>query len=124
MPPSDDQSFAMSTRVEALQLGNIHETINEQFADAIAQIAETFQDESHKHTRDFRKASITLKIDFKYALETRSTSIEATLSAKLPGYRGVAQVVRLPRGGERLLIEVDDATQMDMYTPNPDTDVQ
>ena len=109
------------TDVEALTLGNIHPTINDQWTDAIKRIVHDFQDESERHEKGTRGAEIVLKVKFKHNLENRSTSIEATLTPKLPGYRGVAQVVRLPRGGERLLVEVDDFEQMDLYThDNPD----
>lgn len=106
----------MLSHVEALNLGNVHPQLAEQFDAAIRQIVEAFVDESSSYSTDKRKAEITVKIGFEHKLETRATTVSAAMSVKLPKRKGVAQLVKLPRGGERFLVEVDDAEQTDMFT--------
>ena len=108
-------SHTITEQVETLNLGNIHPTINQQFEDAIERLVEDFADESEKGERGIRTGVISLKITIKHNLETRATSIEAKLDLKAPGYRAIGQAVRLPRGGAKLLVEIEDATQLALY---------
>lgn len=107
-------------KVEALSLGNLDPRINDQFSDALAKILEQFGDESERFSTGDRTASVDIKVTFKHNLERRSTSMEVSLSTKLPRYRNVMTSLRTPRGGNRFLIEIEDAEQLDMYTGDPD----
>lgn len=106
-----------STHFDALSLGTLPENTQAQVADLLEQIAEKFQDDSDRLNPTTRKASITVKIELEHSLEHRQTQMICKVEGKLPGYRGAGTVVKLPHGGERFLIELDDATQLDMYRP-------
>ncbi len=113
-------SFSHTPTVDELTLDKIHPNLASQFKALMGEIAAAFQDESEHLNRDTRKATINLKIELKHKLETSATSITASMSAKLPGMRQITNVVRLPHGGSRFLVEVDTAEQMDLYRPKAD----
>lgn len=104
-----------TTSIERLTLGNIHPGLNDRFNDALRQVTEHFQDESDRLNKEVREGEITIKLKFKHVLETRATSVEATVSAKLPGYRSCLQAIRLAEGAEYPSVEVDKAVQLDAF---------
>ena len=110
-------TIAHTVHREELSLDNLHPMIGAQVRDLFTRVAAAFQDESELLDRESRKARITLKIDLEHTLETRTTTLTATVEGKLPGYRGVVNVVRLPHGGDRFLVEVDDSEQIDLDRP-------
>lgn len=109
-----------TTHLEELALATLPEQTQTQVKDLLRRIVEAFQDESPKLNKTTRKATITVKIVLEHTLENRTTAITMTVEGKLPGYRGVSEVVRMPHGSERFLIETDSAHQIDMYTPDQD----
>lgn len=109
-----------TAHVDALTLGNLDPNVNEQFVDACESIAQLFHDESAKFATGSRKAEINVKVTFDHNLEHRSTTMTVELSSKLPKYRRTANTLKLPRGGTRFLIEIEDANQVDLFH-QPDT---
>jgi len=104
-----------TAHVEGLNLGNLDDRVNEQFADAMREIVHLFHDESQKFETGTRKARITVEIDFEHKLETRTTVMSVGVSSKLPKYRKSANTLRAPRGGDRFLIEIEDSDQVDLF---------
>ncbi len=119
--PTPPRRVSHTTHFDGLELGSLPERAQIQVRGLLARIAADFQDESDQLDPVTRKAQITVKIELTHTLEDRTTQLVVKVEGKLPGYRGTGDIVKLPHAGERFLIEIDDATQLDMYT-TPDTD--
>lgn len=111
-----------TAHVEPLALGNLDPRVNAQFEDAVTRIVEHMNDESEKFGTGTRTASIEVKVSFECDLERRSTTMSVSLSSKLPKYRTSVNTLRNPRGGERFLIEIEDADQIDLFHQDQDDD--
>ena len=112
-----------SQQIEPLDLAHLGAPVDDQFRSAIEDIVQMFADESEKFGTGNRTAEITVKLTFEHNLEHRQTALDVTLTAKLPKFRTVKHQLRLPRGGTRFLVEIDD-DQPDLFHPDTTTDTK
>lgn len=107
--------MGLTINVEGLTLSNLGGAdLEEQFQDALRQLAEAFVDEEGKYGKQGSiKAKLSIAVDFEHSLESRTTMCKTTMTLAVPKYRKVLQPLMLNTG--RFLVEPDDSgRQLDL----------
>lgn len=110
------------TTLEELDLTTLLPPIQEQVRYHLRHMCREFASESKLLEPVTRKGELTLKLKFEFDVESQVCHLTTTVDGKLPGFKHLQQAARIPRGGSRLLTEVDPTVQQDMFTSADDAE--